>query len=406
MIEVTCFHCGQVVQISPDAERCSVCGTNLRKLIGSEQASGYFYDRAAGMAGAGNVLGGFQEVQRGLSYVTSSELNLLAAIMCKRLGRLEDMRHYVAAIPVDDALRGEGEWLLRSNQARQRAVPEPQKGNRAPVALPIVTDSDALPVLMDEVTPSRYHPKPVKQRTPLQPLLWVVLLAILAGAGVLVWQYPPTALFGQQSEVQAAGSDSASVAQPEAANPQGLSVATPTPVPTATGMSPDQPLPAEGGLRLPTPTIAPDLVNSPTASIELVSRDKTIVVPSTDLNKLDWAAFLHEKARDDLAGLPVTVRAEGKTLVFEGTTELAEQRAAIEFVARQVPGVADVSVVNVKLRLPATYTVRDGDTLWDISVRVYGNPDQIAALFAANQDQMASASALSVGMELKVPVPQ
>lgn len=51
----------------------------------------------------------------------ASELNLLGAILCKRLGRWDDMRHFVAAIPADDALRGEGEWLLRSNQARASA---------------------------------------------------------------------------------------------------------------------------------------------------------------------------------------------------------------------------------------------------------------------------------------------
>jgi len=128
MLEVTCFHCGQVVQISPDAERCSVCGMNLRKLIGREEASSYFYRRAAEYAGAGNVLGALQEVQRGLSYVNSSELNLLGAILCKRLGRWDDMRHFVAAIPADDPLRGEGEWLLRSNQARQRPPAAPERG--------------------------------------------------------------------------------------------------------------------------------------------------------------------------------------------------------------------------------------------------------------------------------------
>jgi hypothetical protein len=152
MLEVTCFHCGQVVQISPDAERCSVCGMNLRKLIGREQASGYFYRRAADMAGIGNVLGALQEVQRGLAYVNTSELNLLGAILCKRLGRWEDMRHFVAAIPADDLLRGEGEWLLRSNQARQRPAPSPQRG-KAPVAIPIIPDSDALPLVLDEVAP-------------------------------------------------------------------------------------------------------------------------------------------------------------------------------------------------------------------------------------------------------------
>ncbi len=68
-----------------------------------------------------------QETQRGLSYIPSSELNMLSAIFSSRLGHLDDMRHYVAAIPVDDPLRGEAEWLLRSRQTRKRSAREDEK---------------------------------------------------------------------------------------------------------------------------------------------------------------------------------------------------------------------------------------------------------------------------------------
>jgi len=399
MLEVTCFHCGQVVQISPDAERCSVCGMNLRKFIGREQASGYFYDRAATMAGANNVLGGFQEVQRGLSYVTTSELNLLGAILCKRLGRLEEMRHYVAAIPVDDPLRGEGEWLLRSNQARQRAVPEVKKGDKAPISIPVIPDRDALPTVLDEVTPSQNHPKGVKKGNALQPVLWLALFAILAVGGWYFWQNPPEGLLTAQP---GAAVDS-SAAPPGSSGPD-LGADTPTPSPTsaglpAAGVTP----PADGALTLPTPTIAPDLALGTSTAEAIVAVGDQPAVDATDLTKLDWPAFLRQRGRADLVDLPVTVRAVGSTLVFEGVVELAEERATIGFEAKQVPGVAEVSVVNVKLRLPATYTVRPGDSLWAISVRIYGNAEQIEELYAANQDQMASANALTVGMVLKVP---
>jgi len=85
------------------------------------------------------------------------------------------------------------------------------------------------------------------------------------------------------------------------------------------------------------------------------------------------------------------------------TVEYAEQRAALEFEAKQVPGVENVSVVNVKLRPPQTYTVQDGDSLWAISVRIYGDADQVEELYAANRDQMTSAGDLRVGMVLNVP---
>lgn len=407
MLEVICFHCGQAVQISPDAERCSVCGMNLRKLISREQASGYFYDRAAAMAAGGDVLGALQEVQRGLSYVPTSELDLLGAILCKRLGRLEEMRHYVAAIPVDDPLRGEGEWLLRSNQARQRATPtEQRKGsNKAPVALPIIPDSDALPMMLDEVKPSANHPKSgKKERNPLQPVLWLVVLAALVGAGWFIWQQQP----GTLAEWLPASGVASSNAQPEAANAENPAAATIEPVRSTLPAEPSPTaLPAQStapsSLTFPTPTIAPNLAESDAVSPAIAANNPLIAISAVDPGKLDWKAYLLAKGRADLADLPVTVRVEGSKLIFEGTVPLAEQRAAIAFEAKQVPGVTDVSVVNVKLRTPETYTVRDGDTLWDISVRIYGTPDQIEELFAANQDQMASASALAVGMVLKVP---
>jgi nucleoid-associated protein YgaU len=97
------------------------------------------------------------------------------------------------------------------------------------------------------------------------------------------------------------------------------------------------------------------------------------------------------------------MRVEDQTLIFEGLVEYAEQRAALEFEAKQVPGVQDVSVVNVKLRPPQTYTVQEGDSLWAISVRIFGNADQVEELYAANRDQMTSAGDLRVGMVLAVP---
>ena len=61
MIEVTCFHCGQTVLISPDVTRCAECGANLRRLISGERAIDYFYTRASDFADAGNLVHAVQE---------------------------------------------------------------------------------------------------------------------------------------------------------------------------------------------------------------------------------------------------------------------------------------------------------------------------------------------------------
>jgi nucleoid-associated protein YgaU len=149
--------------------------------------------------------------------------------------------------------------------------------------------------------------------------------------------------------------------------------------------------------------VASNLAQTATISQALASTSPNLVVAITDLEERDWKQWLEQKNRADLAALPVTMRVEDKTLILEGTVPFAEQRAALEFEAKQVPGVGDVSVVNVRVRPPATYTVVEGDSLWAISVRIYGNADQVEELYAANRDQMTSAGDLRVGMLLNVP---
>jgi nucleoid-associated protein YgaU len=398
---------------------------NLRKLIGRERASGYFYRRAADMAATGNVLGALQEVQRGLAYVNTSELNLLGAILCKRLTRWEDMRHYVAAIPADDPLRGEGEWLLRSNQARQRPPPQPPRG-KAPVAIPVIPDSDALPVVMEEVAPSAAQRKPHNHKK-RSAMAWLTLAALLMVAGGwFVWQSGALDNVDLPAADQVAGppedpvgAELGRTAVPEEGAPDGEAarqdVLSQPQTPVAQPVPPSDTVAAEdlaGGaaagdsapvLLLPTPTINANLAQTEPISQAIASTSSDLVVAATDLTRLDWQQWLAQKSRGDLASLPVTMRVEGQTLIFEGTVEYAEQRAALEFEAKQVPGVQEVSVVNVKVRPPQTYTVLEGDSLWAISVRIYGNADQVEELYAANRNQMTSAGDLRVGMVLAVP---
>ena len=121
MQEVTCPQCENIVHITPDSPLCSICGTDLDDLVGPEFAAGYFYKRASDMATGGRRQQALTEVNRGLTYNDTSDLRLLGAILANQLGDFGQMRNHVAAIPVDDALREEGEWLLRSHQAKRRA---------------------------------------------------------------------------------------------------------------------------------------------------------------------------------------------------------------------------------------------------------------------------------------------
>lgn len=377
MLAATCFHCGRTVEINPDADRCEACGANLRRLISAQQASRYFYRRAAELSSQGEVAAALAEVQRGLAYQPSSELHLLGAILCKRLQRLEEMRHHVAAIPVDDVLRGEAEWLLRSSQARQRA---PSRTHRAQEEAPL-TDAELLPVTMEEVRPS---PTAQRSRWPRRfTVFGVVLLAAMGGWWL--WATPP-AWFDAMLRTAPVADLPPSVASPGDPFPTGAAPAEePAVIPPAPTATP-----------LATPDVAPDLVQQ-TEPLAAASPQAIIVAPPFDLKTV-----LIEAQRPELAET-VTGRREGDLLVVEGTVASVEARDELAALLARLPGIAEVSLVNVLVRPPSTYTVVEGDSLWAISVKLYGAPDRVQALFEANQDVLSSVDDLRVGMVLRTP---
>ena len=385
MPAVTCFQCGHTVEISPDAERRELCGTNLRRLISAEQASRYFYRRAADLSAKGDVGEAQNEVQRGLAYQPSSELHLLGAILCKRQARYDDMRHHIAAIPVDDVLRGEAEWMLRSHQARQRQPLDPRRAQeQAPPP-----DDELLPTLMEEVRPS---PHQTARRSPLPGLVtFLALAALLMVGGWYLWQDQPAWI----ADFMPAASVAAPAAQPVA---PAVEKSAPTLVPVEL-VAPTVAIEATATLAAtPTVAVAPDLAEQPAVEPIAASSPEAAV----QSRSFDLRTVLIEAQRPDLAD-SVKGRLEGSTLVIEGSVTSEAARTELAELVVRLPGIDEASVVNVLVRPPSTYTVKEGDNLWNISLELYGTPDRIEDLFAANRDILPSADALRVGMVLQVP---
>lgn len=379
MLAVTCFQCGHLVEISPDADRCGACGANLRRLISAREASHYFYMRAAEQSARGDVAPALAEVQRGLTYQPSSELHLLGAILCKRLDKPDEMRHHVAAIPVDDVLRGEAEWLLRSSQARQRRPTDPR---RAHEETPL-SDDELLPVVMEDVQPA---PPRSRSRVPAWVTASGILLLLGVGGWWLWWEQPTwlDAIVAPAPVVAPAPQAEEAVA----ATPATLSAVTATPAPAATSAAETAPT--------ATLPVAPDLAQR-SEPLAATSPEALIVTAAFDLKTV-----LIEAQRPELAET-VNGRLEGRRLVLEGTVPSVEARDELAELLGRLPTIDEVSVVNVLVRPPATYTVVEGDTLWGISMKLYGNPDKIQALFDANRETLPSADALRIGMVLQVP---
>lgn len=385
MQEVVCYTCGRIVHISPDAELCSVCGENLRELLHPVHASKYFYDRAANLAAGDQLLPAMQEIDRGLRYQPSSELRLLGAILAKRIGDFAQMRYHVAAIPVDDVLRPEGEWLLRSHQSRQRELREATKSG-AIIRNETVGAGAEIPYAMQPA-------QAVSGRFRYGMALAGALLVILFGGGWWLGALPLGLL-------QPIGQGETADVNPPVTPAQQPAPSQPT----------NTPLPAaEATLVLtPTVTITPDVPANfaevqPTATPDaFANNDITDTVRLGTVQLFDLAGYLQQQNRPDLAALGVTATQQEGVLALQGIVPSFEKQQALLEIAQSIPGVTEVNAIDLLLRPAANYVVQPGDTLWDISYRLYGE-NKIAELLAANRDILPSAELLDVGMVLQVP---
>ncbi len=398
MQEVVCYNCGRIVHISPDAERCSVCGENLHELMHAVYASKYFYDRAAQLAAGSQLRAALQEVERGLTYRPSSELRLLGAILSKRLSDFEQMRFYVAAIPVDDVLRPEGEWLLRSHQMRLREL---RAANKSTPSARTDTSTDAFALGFTDRAPAhdaeipraiqqvhlriaRQAAQKVAARKPIYGLTFLLVIVLAASSAVVAFNPGLLNLWLDRSTA-------VPVTSPDIAEP----VRQPTQ---------EQPL-------TPTPTVAAEVPENvvqlvPTATLVVEGIADSTPGAAIGINaaqSIDLQAHLLQLNLPDLAQLQVAATMQGTVLSLTGIVPTFEARQALLEAAQSVPGATNVSAVDLLLRLPATYTVQPGDTLWGISYRLYGDVNKVPVLLDANRDQLPVPEALSVGMELKVP---
>ncbi len=380
MFELACSHCGRIVQISPDAARCSVCGEDLHSLIPADYSARYFYRRAADLAARGDAKSALGEAERGIDFHESSELRLLAAILSKRLGDADHMRRHVAAIPVDDRLRQEAEWLVRAQDARRQAEQNAGKPIAPSAKKQKRKDPDRLPRSIDEVIVSSAKAQQVESTTPWTQRLWgavaMMLLVIVGGIGWILLSGGPDALL---SLLQSGGNEATSA--PTSETQTGPLLPTPTPKATA--------------------TIPGDLVQQPLPE-PLAGADGSQILTTSPQVALDQV--LRASGRPDLAGMKLTARLEVTRLLVSGVLSNFDDRRTTIELATEIPGVGEVDAVNLIVRAPATYTVQSGDTLWAIAYKFYGeDPNKVAELYETNRDVLASPEALAVEMVLKLP---
>lgn len=408
-MRLTCHDCGSTIYISAEAPNCPECGAELESYLRALEYVRECYRQASAETLAGDHDRALAILAQGLSAVNASELHLLAALIHRKQGEFDGMRRHVAAIPVDDPLRPEGEWLLRSHQQRQRAVRQASREETPPAA----QVGKAVRQLSPEfyATPTALESPLRPQRTSNRPLLRATSAIALLLVAALILRQPlaqgwarlverETIPAGQLAPAplpeggQAAALPTSPPAQP--ATPTSEPTAAPTPLPTATLPVPVAAAPVAPTAENLSPT--PDL-----PAIAAVNDALAAAVATAAASRYDLAAYLSLAERDDLALLPVSARLSDGRLVLTGEVPLTAQRLDLLALTGEIPGVEVVDAINLVVRLPETYTVGDGDTLWLIAYYLYGDGSRWEDVYAANAELLGNSVLLNVGMELQVP---
>jgi nucleoid-associated protein YgaU len=118
----------------------------------------------------------------------------------------------------------------------------------------------------------------------------------------------------------------------------------------------------------------------------------------------DLASALAIGGRGDLAALPLMAQVQDGAIRVSGIVTNTADRDAILQIAERVPGVTGVAAAELLVRVPATYTVQSGDSLWMIAERFYGSDlNRVTELYQLNRESLPSAGSVNAGMTLQLP---
>ena len=115
---------------------------------------------------------------------------------------------------------------------------------------------------------------------------------------------------------------------------------------------------------------------------------------------------LELKQRLDAAATTIeSLKASQKVSVASarGSREAASSERRQQQTQRAGTAQAQQQTVEVRRDTPSTYTVMPGDTLSNVSRKVYGTKNRWREIFNANRDRMATPESLKPGQVLRIP---
>ena len=420
-MHLACPECGAPVDVTSSFSNCPACDANVASHYTPAEMTRTVYHRALEHYSMGNEVAALEGIDQGISLLEAPELHLLAALIYRKRGEFKEMREHVSAIPADDILRSEGEWLLRSHQEQLqlgRREEARRRGRAKGTQLAVGKASRQFS--------TEYYPAPLKKKQvakkgafnmrrnrlpwaiPIAAALLVViffsrgsgdsLLAALRQLRTIPDQLTSFySSFTRDEPPVATGADD----EPETGSQFSAAAIENTPTPEMSSAAPSTPttLPTpEPTQSLPTPAAT----NS--ASPDMVAT----IIAAARVQSFDLTTFLNEQNRSDLAALGIQASwapgAPPGELIVQGTVTMTSAQIELLGLVSEIEEVTSIDHSGLEVDLPETYLVREGENLRQIALRLYGDSDRWTEIYDANKDLIGEdPNNLWVGLSLTVP---
>ena len=420
-MHLACPECGAPVDVTSSFSNCPACDANVASHYTPAEMTRTVYHRALEHYSMGNEVAALEGIDQGITLLEAPELHLLAALIYRKRGEFKEMREHVSAIPADDILRSEGEWLLRSHQEQLqlgRREEARRRGRAKGTQLAVGKASRQFS--------TEYYPAPLKKKQvakkgafnmrrnrlpwaiPIAAALLVViffsrgsgdsLLAALRQLRTIPDQLTSFySSFTRDEPPVATGADD----EPETGSQFSAAAIENTPTPEMSSAAPSTPttLPTpEPTQSLPTPAAT----NS--ASPDMVAT----IIAAARVQSFDLTTFLKEQNRLDLAALGIQASwapgAPPGELIVQGTVTMTSVQIELLGLVSEIEEVTSIDHSGLEVDLPETYLVGEGENLRLIALRLYGDSDRWTEIYDANKDLIGEdPNNLWVGLSLTVP---
>ena len=432
-MHLACPECGAPVEVSPSFANCPACNANVSSHYTPAEMTRTIYHRALEHYSMGNEVAALEGIDQGISLLEAPELHLLAALIYRKRGEFKEMREHVAAIPADDILRSEGEWLLRSHQEQLQLGRREEARRRGRAKGTQLAVGKASRQFSTEYYPAPLDKKQVATKgvakvrrnrlpwaIPIAVLLLVIIFLARGSGDTLMtalgqlrtipdeFKAVYSSFTRDEPEVVPASVDEADTGVQVGAASQINTAATEDTPPTPVNSSAAAPSPTTLPTPQPTQSQPAQSQSAPTATVSASPEVVATKIAETRLQSFDLTTFLHEQDRADLAALGIQATwapdAPPGELILQGTVAMTSVQTELLELTAAVEGVTSIDSSGLELVLPETYTVREGENLRHIALRLYGDQDRWTEIYEANKDLVGEdPNNLWVGLSLTIP---